>query len=129
MAYDRQASWQNPRVLGLLLLVFLVGAAVGAVVIRTAYPRSSGAHPSGGLVTDKSKEMTLQHFKQELNLTPAQSQQIEVVLDDFLKYMQVLQDQMEDTRATGKQRILRILNDDQKIRFEKMMSDLQKPGK
>ena len=47
------------------------------------------------------------------------------VLDDFMTYFQTLQAQMDDVRATGKQRIMKILNEDQKQRFEKLLSKLQ----
>ena len=129
MTYDRPATWQNPRVLGLLFLVFLVGAAAGAVVMRSwARPVPSPARgsimPSG-----ISKENTLQHFKRELNLSPSQAQQIELILDDFMKYMQNLQDQMDDVRSTGKQRILNVLTDEQKAKFGKVVNELQKPVK
>jgi hypothetical protein len=50
---------------------------------------------------------------------------METVLDDFVTYYQTLQAQMDDVRATGKQRILRILKDDQKQKFEKMIGELQ----
>lgn len=123
---DRQASWQNPRVLGLLLLIFLVGAAAGAVVARVAVRWSQAS--TAKLEFNKNRDLTLKHFQNELNLTPAQTQQVQVILDDFLKYMQVLQDQMDDTRAVGKDRIMRVLTDEQKAKFEKVMSELQKPA-
>jgi len=133
---DRQATWQNPRVLGLLLLIFLVGAAAGAVVMKladramvaqamTEVAHSRETAKSADLA--RNRDLTLQHFKTELNLTPKQTEQVQLILDDFLKYMQTLQDQMDDTRALGKQRILRVLTDEQKLKFEKVMSDLQKP--
>jgi hypothetical protein len=40
-------------------------------------------------------------------------------------YYQTLQAQMDDVRATGKQRILRILREDQKQRFEKLIGEIQ----
>ena len=47
-----------------------------------------------------------------------------MVLDDWGQYYQSLQEQFEDLRSTGKNRILEILNPDQRDRFEKMMKDL-----
>jgi hypothetical protein len=60
-----------------------------------------------------------------LNLTPDQAGQIASVLDDFMMYYQTLQAQMDDVRATGKNRIMKLLNDDQRQKFEHMLSDLQ----
>jgi hypothetical protein len=42
-----------------------------------------------------------------------------------MTYYQYAQAQMEDVRATGKSRILRILREDQKVKFEKMMGEVQ----
>jgi hypothetical protein len=47
------------------------------------------------------------------------------VLDDFVMYYQTLQAQMDDVRATGKSRIMKILHDDQQQKFERMLADLQ----
>jgi hypothetical protein len=66
----------------------------------------------------------LQRFTRELNLTPDQEREMATVLDDFMMYYQTLQAQMDDVRSTGKQRILKILHDDQKQRFEKMLDEI-----
>jgi hypothetical protein len=71
------------------------------------------------------REISLQRFKKELDLTPEQAVEMERVLDDFVMYYQTLQAQMDDVRATGKQRILKILKEHQKQRFEKMMEEIQ----
>jgi Spy/CpxP family protein refolding chaperone len=57
-------------------------------------------------------------------LSSAQTDQIAVVLEDYRKYYQTVQDQLEDIRATGKGQILRILNPEQRVKFEKMMAEL-----
>ena len=46
--------------------------------------------------------------------------------DDFMKYYQTLQAQMDEVRANGKERILGVLDDSQKSKFNQMMGDLQK---
>jgi len=40
-------------------------------------------------------------------------------------YYQTLQEQMNEVRSNGKSRILQILNDDQKQKFSRMISDVQ----
>lgn len=123
---DTRASWQNPRILSTLLLVFLCGAAVGMLAMR------SGAHDTLHRSADpeethesSGRDAMLERFKKELNLRPDQTEQMELVLDDFWKYYQTLQAQMDEVRATGKDRILRILDEDQRKRFDQMVSDLQ----
>ena len=70
-------------------------------------------------------EISVVRFKAELGLTPEQARQMEGILDDFLMYYQTLQAQMDDMRSTGKGRILHILNEEQRTRFQKMMDELE----
>jgi hypothetical protein len=42
-----------------------------------------------------------------------------------MKYYQTLQAQMDEVRADGKERIVRILKPDQQERFQRIISDLQ----
>ena len=111
-----RAPWQNPRVLYTLICVFLSGALFGALAMR--YTASPPERPRGGAYwREGGREVSLQKFKSELDLTPDQAKEIETVLDDFVMFTQTLQAQMDDVRATGKQRILRILREDQRKKF------------
>ena len=118
-----RAPWQNPRILYTLLLVFLSGAAAGALTMKLSV--SPERHRAGPWWKEGGREISLERFRKELDLTPEQAREMETVLDDFMMYYQTLQAQMDDVRATGKQRIMRILRDEQKQRFEKMIGDIQ----
>ncbi|MCX6622338.1 MAG: hypothetical protein NTY38_14965 [Acidobacteria bacterium] len=107
----------------MLLLVFLLGATCGALTMRFGLHQI--LHRAGPAWREGGKEISLQRFRKELDLSEAQAEQMEIVLDDFMTYYQTLQAQMDDVRATGKTRILRILNEQQKRRFDKIMTDLQ----
>lgn len=117
-ARDCGPTWHTPRVLAVLLLVFLCGAAAGALATRMFSPRMPAAWTAGG------REWTLEMMKKELDLTPQQAAEIETVLDEFVLYYQNLQGQMDDFRAEGKKRILRVLTPEQRARFEKMVGKL-----
>jgi len=71
------------------------------------------------------QEVVLQRFRKELNLSSEQTQMIGMVLEDYQQYYQSLQDQLDDLRATGKNRILQILRPEQREKFEKMMIELE----
>lgn len=122
-----RAPWANPRILYTLLAVFLSGAALGAVVMK--FSVSPERHPNNkawpSSWKDGARDISLQRFKKELDLTPDQAEEMERILDDFMMYYQTLQAQMDDVLGTGKQRILRILREDQKKKFEKMIGELQ----
>lgn len=85
--------------------------------------RAAVAHP----VALQNRDAILNKFKSELGLNESQAERLALVLDDYSKYYQSLQDQLDDLRATGKTRIMAILDQDQRQKFEKMMNDLGPP--
>ena len=136
MAAAQRAPWQNPRVLTTLTLVFLAGAASGALVMQLGlHEMLHRASPTvtAQTVTAKTGPVTthapghdamLVKFQTELGLTGDQTAKLALVLDDYSQYYQSLQDQLDDLRATGKNRIMLILEPAQREKFEKMMNDL-----
>ncbi len=80
-------------------------------------------HPAGPAWREGNKEIFLQKFKKELDLTPRQEEQITTVLNDYTMYYKTLQDQLDEVRASGKSRILDVLSEPQKRKFEKMLKD------
>jgi hypothetical protein len=120
-----RAPWQNPRIIYTLLFVFLSGAAAGALAMRFSILPERHGRVGGPSWKEGPREISLQKFRKELDLSPDQEREMETVLDDFVTYYQTLQAQMDDVRATGKQRILKILKGDQKQKFEKMIGELQ----
>lgn len=119
MVAEERATWQNPRIFSTLLLVFLAGAAAGAVSMK--FGLHEILHRSA---VPASKEEVLQKFRTDLNLTPAQTERISLVLDDYRHYYQSVQDQLDDIRATGKMRILQELNPAQRQKFQKLMGEI-----
>lgn len=123
LAADR-ASWQNPRIVVLLLLVFLVGALTGALSMRSnlhaKLHRNTSYWPD-----DKSQLFSYDKLKKELNLTSEQSDRLKTILDDFVKYHEDVQSQIEDVRATGKNRIVQMLTPDQRKKFDDLCKHLQ----
>jgi hypothetical protein len=121
MTSTHSPGWQDPRILLTLAVVFLCGLTVGMLLHHWMHnsppPAPTAQGPQAALLT---------RLKTELNLTPAQNEQLKTVLDDFFTYYYTLQAQLDDVRASGKQRILRILDDGQKKKFEKIMSEQDK---
>ncbi|MBM3738597.1 MAG: hypothetical protein FJW39_22695 [Acidobacteria bacterium] len=117
------SPWRNTRILSLLLLVFLTGSAAGALGFRFVNRQPAKPGPSW---KEGGKEISLQRLRKDLDLTGDQTKEVEVVLDDFMMYYQTLQAQMDEVRANGKERILRILDPAQREKFKSMMSDFQR---
>ncbi len=120
---DSRMTWQNPRILSILLLVFVCGAMAGAVTMRLGFSQSFRRPQS--YWKEGGKEISLDRFRRELSLNDEQTRQMESALNDFVMYYQSLQEQMNDVRAQGKFRITQILNEEQRQKFNRMISDLQ----
>jgi len=116
-------SWRNPRVLSVLVAVFMAGAVCGALTMRAGLHRV--LH---GASTSSREEAVLSYDKlsTELNLSPEQRRQLKTILDDYARYHEDLQAQLDDWRATGKNQILRILNPEQRARFEQLANDVSR---
>jgi hypothetical protein len=104
-------AW-NPKIVCAvtLSLVFLCGAAAGALVMDFGVHRNR--IPS--FETPAGKALYFERMQRELNLTPAQSEQMQLVLNDFWQYYRTV-------LSDGKSRVEAILNDEQRVKFEKML--------
>jgi Spy/CpxP family protein refolding chaperone len=120
-ASDRP-SWQNPRILTTLILVFLSGGLAGAITMRAAL--SHEAHRSATFWKSDRAEFSYTRLKTELNLTAEQSDRLKTILDDFVKYHDDLEAQIDDVRATGRNRIVQMLTPEQRKRFDQLSNQL-----
>jgi Spy/CpxP family protein refolding chaperone len=119
---------RNPKVLATLAFVFLAGAATGALSMRMGLHEKlhrTVAAASQRAPKSVGNDVILQRFKTELNLSGDQTDKIAMVLDDYRHYYENLQDELDDVRATGKSRILQILNPEQRAKFDKIMAEVQ----
>jgi len=123
------ASTCNPKVAGTLAVVFLAGAAVGALTMQMGLHDRLHRTVSASTVRVAGKasstDALVQRFKTELNLSADQTDKIAMVLTDYREYYHSLEDQLDDVRSTGKSRIMQILDQQQRAKFEKIMDDLQ----
>ena len=115
--YTAPRAMQNPKTAFVVstILVFLVGAVVGALAMN--FGAHKGLHRTP-FWTDPGQSISLRHLQKELDLTPAQAEQLKTVLNDFSRYYQ-------DVLATGKTSIYKILNAEQRRKFDRMMNEPQ----
>jgi hydroxylamine reductase (hybrid-cluster protein) len=116
MLRHEAAGWSNPKVLTILTLIFLCGAAFGTAVTR-GFLHSKMSVVSRRQNIQAAQRMAMDRLKTELNLTPDQEQTVDKILDDYGKYYQNIEDEREDVAEHGRERILSILNEQQKKRF------------
>jgi len=97
------------------VLVFLCGAVLGAVVMSlSGHADLHGTPPAAA-----GFSMSVPEWRQRLDLTDAQTDQLKSILDDFSHYY-------DNLLADGNSRITQILNKDQQQRFERMLRDHKK---
>jgi len=119
MLRHEDAGWSNPRVLAILAVIFLCGAAVGSTVTRS-YLHSRMFHPPLPPVhtgLDAAQRVGLENLKTALDLTPDQEKTVTKELDDYAKYYQNIEDERDDVAEHGKQRILDVLTPAQRKKF------------
>jgi len=100
-----------------LTLVFLCGGVTGALIMDFGVHGKARA-PAFGTVAGKA--VSFERIQRELDLTPAQSEQMETVLNDFWQYYRTV-------LSEGKTRVELLLTDTQRRKFERMLQDHQPP--
>jgi len=100
-----------------LILVFLCGGVLGALVMDFGVHNRS--RQTNAFETPAGKRAEFERLQKELDLTPAQSEQIESILNDFWQYyISVL--------SESKTRVEQVLNPAQRVKFEKLLQEQQK---
>jgi Spy/CpxP family protein refolding chaperone len=102
--------------------VFLTGAMAGAIGMRAGLHEQ--LHRNAVYWRGEKAEFSYDQLTRELKLSPEQSQRLKTILDDFVKYHEDLEAQIEDVRATGRNRIVQILTPEQRKRFEQLSEQL-----
>jgi hypothetical protein len=121
MMRHNDAGWSNPKVLAIVTLIFLCGAAFGSAITRQ-YLHSKLFPPQQQEAIEVARRVGLSRLKAELNLSPDQEKIVTKELDDYAKYYQNIEEQREDVAELGKQRIMDVLNDHQKKRFTEIFN-------
>jgi len=108
------STW-NPKVVAAvsLTLVFLCGGVLGALVMDL------GVHNrqrTPAFDTAQGQTMYFERLQKELDLTPAQSDQVKSILGDFWQYYRTV---LSECRG----RIDQILTADQRLKFERLLQD------
>jgi Spy/CpxP family protein refolding chaperone len=113
--YAEARTMESPRTAFVLtmLLVFLSGAAAGALAMN--FGLHKGLHRTA-FWTDPGKDLSIRRLQRELDLTPAQTEQLKTILDDFAHYYR-------DVLNTGKGSIYKILNEEQKRKFDRLLNE------
>jgi len=109
----------DPRLLAVVtvVLVFLCGGAVGALIMDLRVHNRAAAP---AFDTPQGKAAFFERMNRELNLTPAQSEQMQSILTDFWDYYRTV-------LSDGKARIEQILTNEQRHKFEQILQEQKRP--
>ncbi len=115
MSEPRVESYRGKAFL-ILLIVFLGGAVAGAVSTKIFAPKageSTGAAPH-----EHEASVAVDHLREELDLDAGQVDQLQGILDYCIMKEADLLSQIEFAKEDGRQRILKILNEQQRRKFD-----------
>jgi Spy/CpxP family protein refolding chaperone len=104
----------DPRVSGglILALVFLCGAAAGALAMNSG--AHAKLHQQPAFDTPAGQTLAFDKLQKELNLTPAQSEQIQSILIDMWQYYRTV-------LGDSKSRVEQVLTEPQRAKFERLL--------
>ena len=122
----------NRKAALLVIFVFVLGIALGAVGMRLAETRVLGDRVSNhGRAGGPGR--FVEQLSQEVGLTAAQQQQISSILEDTRKKYEetytTIRPQMEQTRQEGRARIRAILTPEQLPKFEEFLRRIDEERK
>ena len=103
----------DPRiaVFSVLVLVFLCGAAVGALVIDS---RLHDRMRPPAFDTPAGKAINFERLRRDLDLTASQAEQVESILEDEWKYYRMV-------LTDSKSRVEQVLTKEQREKFERVL--------
>jgi Spy/CpxP family protein refolding chaperone len=111
----------NRRAVFLVVVVFVLGLALGGLSMHLAADRLWGGHPGKGKGRD-GRPTVVQQLTMELGLTPEQQQQLSQILEESKTKYQAIYDQvrpqLQQVREAGRNRIRAILTPEQRPKFE-----------
>ncbi len=113
------------KAIGLLILVFVLGVAIGAAGITIFNTRVYGDLRKATQQQPSTTTRTVARINQDLNLSTDQQKQLAQILDGmqagYNNIRQQMTPQFEQVRQQGREQIRQILTGDQRPKFEEYL--------
>lgn len=111
------------KIIGLLILIFLLGTATGGLGYRLLQQKGYFSLPPR-----HHRDEVVEKFTRELGLNPSQSQQLNVILGEteekFRELNKSVKPQADAIRQEGRNKIRAMLTAAQKPKFEEMLQKI-----
>jgi hypothetical protein len=113
------------KAFAILVAVFLSGVVSGAVGLQIYHQHTTAiASGSEGIDLHAQPRVVAKHLRDELELTGDQVAQVEDVLDECIMREADLLMQTKQLRAEARQRILELLNEQQRKKFATVIDEV-----
>lgn len=113
------------KIVGLLVLIFLLGAVAGSLGYRLLEEKGALASSTRTPPGASRRGEVVEKFTRELNLTSEQTQRLNAIFAEneqkFSELHKSFKPQADAIRQEGRNRIRAMLTDEQKTKFENMM--------
>jgi Spy/CpxP family protein refolding chaperone len=120
------ANQGNRKAVLLVIVLFVLGVALGSVGTYLVTTRVLAARPQSPVARTASQHMAM--YTRDLNLTSAQQGQIQAILNDtranYASLHEKLDPEYEQVRQQGRDRIRQILTDEQRPKFEELLRQM-----
>ena len=120
------ANQGNRKAVLLVLVLFILGLALGSVGTYLVTTRVLAARPQATLAHNPGHTMAM--FTRDLNLNPDQQSQIQAILNDtrarYAELHQKLDPEYEQVRHEGRERIRQVLPPEQRPKFEDLLRQI-----
>ena len=106
----------------MVAVIFFSGMAMGgfAMVLAERY----WLQPRERALEQAEEQMALDHLSTELQLNEAQTRAVEEILDEAIMQHADMVAQFQTNRLYGHDRIMKVLNEEQRKRFDQVLSEI-----
>jgi Spy/CpxP family protein refolding chaperone len=119
------ANQNNRKAVLLVLVLFVLGIALGSLGTYVVTTRVLAARPQGAVARNPGH---MAMFTRDLNLSPDQQTQIQAIMNDtrarYAELHQKLDPEYEQVRQQGRERIRKALTPEQRPKFEDLLRQM-----
>ena len=119
---DPKVAGCKGKLAGMVAFIFFSGMAMGAFAMILA--ERYWLEPRAQALEQSEQQIALDHLSRELQLDEAQMREVEAILDQAIMQHADMIAQFQTNRLYGHDRIMRILNEEQKKRFDQVLSEI-----
>jgi hypothetical protein len=119
---DPKVAGCKGKLAGMVAFIFFSGMAMGGFTMILA--ERYWLQPRQQALEKAEEQVALEHLSTELRLDDLQTRQVEEILDQVIMEHADMMAQFRTNRLHGHDRIMKILNEDQRKRFDQVLAEI-----